>query len=466
MAPRPTPLPVGNPTSSYWLSQPHSKLQNFCSRDKLPEVADTVVIGSGISGSLIAHELLTRRSYGQDRPLVMLEARSFASGATGRNGGHIKPDCYKNFAAYQQRYGSDVAKSLCRFELDNMRESIKLITQQGLGEAVDLVQTQSVDFFMASKAWDDAQKSLELYAEAGGDLTEIKAYDKVEAEKKYRFTGVFGAVTYPACSLWPYKLAAGLTEKAVDNGLQLFTHTPALGIFPAAEGKWRIRTSKGDITCDTIFHATNGYVSHLLPELASKVVPVKGNVVAIKPGQELDNNPLEHTAGVQWGEDFDYMIQRPVDGKPLIFGGRDLAHKRKLLGPIGDADDSTTTPEVVRALLRFPINHMRGWGHQSTPRFVWSGIMGFTADGFPFVGEVPGRAGQYASVGYTGHGMARVVLTIRALVQKFFNEAIDPRVPRLYFNLKERLGEKHNAWEAILEEAYKVNLDSRLLPKL
>lgn len=76
-----------------------------------------------------------------------------------------------------------MAKSLCRFELDNMRESIKLITQQGLGEAVDLVQTQSVDFFMTSKAWDDAQKSLKLYAEAGGDLTEIKAYDKVEAEK-------------------------------------------------------------------------------------------------------------------------------------------------------------------------------------------------------------------------------------------------------------------------------------------
>lgn len=62
--------------------------------------------------------------------------------------------------------------------------------------------------------------------------------------------------------------------------------------------------------------------------------------------------------------------------------------------------------------------------------------------------------------------MARVVLTIRALVQKFFNEAIDPRVPRLYFNIKERLSEKDNTWEEMLEEAYKVNLDSRRLPKL
>lgn len=49
-------------------------------------VADTVIIGSGISGTLIAHNLLSR-DHGKDKKtLVMLEARTIASGATGRNG--------------------------------------------------------------------------------------------------------------------------------------------------------------------------------------------------------------------------------------------------------------------------------------------------------------------------------------------------------------------------------------------
>ncbi|KAH7125800.1 FAD dependent oxidoreductase [Dactylonectria macrodidyma] len=465
MGPHPTSLPVGNPTSSYWLSQPHPQLQNFCSSEKLPAYADTVIIGSGISGSLIAHELCTRRSHGADKPVIMLEARSLASGATGRNGGHIKPDCYKNFASYQRRHGTEVAKSLCRFELDNMRESVKFITEQGLAETVDLVETKSVDFFMTQKAWVDAQESLKLYSKANGDLREIEAYDKAEAENKFRFSGICGAVTYPACSLWPYKLAVGLVEKAVANGMQLFTHTAALKITPASERKWQIHTSRGPILCDKIFHATNGYVSHLLPELTRKVVPVKGNVIAMEPSPELAACPLPHTAGVQWGEDFDYMIQRPVDGKPLIYGGGDLHHKRKLLGPVGDADDSTTTPEIVSALLRFPIDHIRGWGPESIPRYTWSGVMGLTADGFPFVGGVPGRPGQFASVGYTGHGMARVVLTIRALMQAFFNEPIDSRVPQLYFDITKRLEEKDDEWEVMLNRAYETAQAERLLAK-
>lgn len=98
------------------------------------------------------------------------------------------------------------------------------------------------------------------------------------------------------------------------------------------------------------------------------------------------------------------MIQRPTDGKPLIFGGRDLAHPRKLIGPIGDMDDTTTTPEIVQALLQFPIDHIRGWGDRSSARYAWSGIMGFTADEFPFIGELPGRTGQFVAAGYTGHG--------------------------------------------------------------
>ncbi|KAF4956240.1 hypothetical protein FSARC_11639 [Fusarium sarcochroum] len=169
MAPFPTPLPVDNPTSSYWLSQPHSQLQNFKASEEVPNYADTVIIGSGISGSLIAHHLYERRS---NEPIVMLEVRSLASGATGRN------DCYKNFAPYQRRYGTEVAKSLCRFELDNMRESVKFIKEQGLAGAISLVETKSVDFFMTQRAWDDAKESLKLYAEADGGLSEIKAYDK------------------------------------------------------------------------------------------------------------------------------------------------------------------------------------------------------------------------------------------------------------------------------------------------
>ena len=34
----------------------------------------------------------------------------------------------------------------------------------------------------------------------------------------------------------------------------------------------------------------------------------------------------------------------------------------------------------------------------------WVGVVGYTADRLPFVGEVPGRPGLHVAGGYSGHG--------------------------------------------------------------
>lgn len=36
----------------------------------------------------------------------------------------------------------------------------------------------------------------------------------------------------------------------------------------------------------------------------------------------------------------------------------------------------------------------------------WSGIMGFSPDGLPVLGPVPGLAGSFFAAGFSGHGMA------------------------------------------------------------
>lgn len=190
-------------------------------------------------------------------------------------------------------------------------------------------------------------------------------------------------------------------------------------------GNWRIRTSKGDVVCSRVFHATNGYISGLLPELSSKVVPVKGHVVAIKPSQAYSTKPMHHTSGIQWGEDFDYMIQRPNDGNPIIYGGGDLAHARKLLGPIGDSDDSTVTPEIIQALQDFPRKHLGDWSDgESALRHAWSGVMGFTADSLPFVGKIPNRQEQFTAAGYSGHGWSIFLLTATGLVLRGYENIL------------------------------------------
>ena len=80
----PVGLPKSNPLISYW-QDPPDELADYRSSNELPEEVDTVVIGSGITGARVAHQLLTSASYNGER-ILMLEARQICSGATGRNG--------------------------------------------------------------------------------------------------------------------------------------------------------------------------------------------------------------------------------------------------------------------------------------------------------------------------------------------------------------------------------------------
>jgi len=75
-------LPRANPTTSYWQDPPDGIVDHRSTED-LPESADFVIIGSGISGACIAWNILKRNP---DAKVIMLEARGASSGATGRNG--------------------------------------------------------------------------------------------------------------------------------------------------------------------------------------------------------------------------------------------------------------------------------------------------------------------------------------------------------------------------------------------
>lgn len=78
----PAGLPSRNPTKSYWLREPEESLLGYRGTADLPETADVVVVGSGITGAFAARFLL--EAGGGDGRVVMLEAREACAGATGR----------------------------------------------------------------------------------------------------------------------------------------------------------------------------------------------------------------------------------------------------------------------------------------------------------------------------------------------------------------------------------------------
>jgi len=86
-------LPTPILCRSFWMTPP---VELPKPPDGLPEFADIVIIGTGITGASIARTIMAvfRAKLGADLDLklkvVVLDARDACEGATGRNGGHIK----------------------------------------------------------------------------------------------------------------------------------------------------------------------------------------------------------------------------------------------------------------------------------------------------------------------------------------------------------------------------------------
>jgi glycine/D-amino acid oxidase-like deaminating enzyme len=114
----------------------------------------------------------------------------------------------------------------------------------------------------------------------------------------------------------------------------------------------------------------------------------------------------------------------------------------------GTVDDSSLNPKVseyLRGSLKGYFD-AENWGEIATAeesgRIVqeWTGIMGATADGRPFVGEVPGKKGIWISAGFNGHGMVLCLKSAEALVKMMDVGAKPPDwFPRSFLITAERL---------------------------
>ena len=82
--------PVPKPCLSYWQRMTRAFPHLNANRNTpVPATSQYVIIGSGISGALTAFELTERGVKGTN--ILILEAREAASGASGRNAGHVRP---------------------------------------------------------------------------------------------------------------------------------------------------------------------------------------------------------------------------------------------------------------------------------------------------------------------------------------------------------------------------------------
>lgn len=408
-------LPVANPTKSFWHSEP-SDIHDYRSTPDLPIETDIVIVGSGYAGTTTAYYLL------KDNPeppkILMLEARSVCSGATGRNGGHLKPDTYRQYLDFVKKYGARGAAEIVNFETSHIPAMAKLINEEGI--ECDFVVTRACDVDVdpiqqekSLKGYTAMQKN--PYVNNREDIQIVygenaKTISKSEAA---RF-----CITYTAGQMWPYKLITGILKKLLDKGLNLQTNTPVLKTEKLPNGKFLVKTSRGDVICSKLVLCTNAYTKAIAPEFDGKITPIKGlcsHIVSADPKKRTPH--LTNTYGIRYaGSETDYLINRP-DGSVIVGGAK------KYIFPFPEkffnvVDDSFIIENTDKYFNNYMENFYYTWKDFKTKvSSVWSGILGYSDDTLPYVGESVTEKDKYILAGFHGHGMPRVLLCAKAIAE-------------------------------------------------
>jgi glycine/D-amino acid oxidase-like deaminating enzyme len=153
-------LPDLSTTESFWQKDPlFPELVNVKSHP-LPISADIVIIGSGIAGASVAYTILNEcEATGITKQVVLLEARELCSGATGRNGGHIKATPYHSYSQYRARFGPGQAKKLCEFQMRHLPALLEIARREEL-DGAEVREVETVDVYTDGHMWRKAQGML------------------------------------------------------------------------------------------------------------------------------------------------------------------------------------------------------------------------------------------------------------------------------------------------------------------
>lgn len=356
---------------------------------------DVAVIGGGITGALVAHQLVQA---GVDA--LLLDKRDVGFGSTAASTGLVSYENDVPLYRLIEKVGEQNAVRSYRLSREAVHELGAL--HRRVAEDSGFAWRESL--YLASTKRDllGLRREYETRRRQG---FEVEWCSKADLARTMTLPHWGGICMADAAQIDTYRFTNALLARATRRGLRVFDRTAVAAIHPKARGLELVTARGSRVRARQVVVAT-GYET---------LVPLRKTQTALHSTYALVSEPLAAFPGwpeqrLMWETARPYFYLRATaDGRAMI-GGYDepfrdprrrdelLAHKTRLLAR-----------KFTRLFPRIDFE----------VAYAWTGTFAETPDGLPYIGVHPDHPRMYFALGYGGNGIVYGLIAANLIVDLY-----------------------------------------------
>lgn len=356
---------------------------------------DVLIIGGGITGSLMAYQL-SKEGY----KTVLVDKRDIGMGSTSATTAMIQYEIDEPLYSLIDKVGEHAA-------VDSYRAGVSVIDQlEMIVKSVnsDCSFTRKQSLFIAH-----SKKDLEWL---------IKEY---ETRKKFDFhviwltqddlktqfgvVGEGGILSKAGASMDAYRLTHDLLAFCIKNyRLSVYDHTAIEKVLYNPLSNIAFSDNKNTITCAKLIYAS-GYETHTI---------IKKKIVDLISTYAIVSEPLKIPAVMLntliWNTQDPYLYARTTSDNRILVGGGDVNFKNAIRRDrLLDQKELFLLESFQKLMPAIKI----------IPDFTWAGTFGVTKDALPYIGPHHDFPNTYFVLGFGGNG-----ITFSTMAMSIISDAI------------------------------------------
>ena len=417
------------PIKSYWEDVSHFDQSRF---PKLvgDHSCDVCVIGGGFTGISTAYHIA--KKYGGD--VRLLEAGHFGFASSGRNAGFCcLPATKLSINQLIKKYGMDETKKFFASQIEGVDLLASLIADNNI--ECEKIGTGNLDVV-------HHPSSIEELKEWGNDLQNHfgintrwipkEEFDEVGHQSTEQFGAVF---TEAGFAMNPMAFLNGFANATVDAGAQLHSHSRVKKW--ERNGKHKLITEEGSLTCDKVVVATNGYTDESLhPSFANRMVPVLSNIIVTREMSE-DEFKMQN-----------YKTLNPIcNSREILYYYRRMPSNRMLFGTRGDTFGDDKSALKMRSMMTKQFQGVFPNWNNIDVEYYWRGTVVMNRDLVPAFGSLENDKSVFFSYGYHANGNNSTVYCGKKLAEMIYEsnsgetniskvyQGLSPKIPFAFLRL-------------------------------